>query len=59
VRGLALEAFALEIPRTVNHCLVVVPGAAAELQVPIWAVSIGESRNFERRYIGRTGTLGV
>jgi hypothetical protein len=44
-KGLVLEALALEIARIANHWLAVVPGAAAELQWPIWAVSIGESGN--------------
>ena len=43
MKGLVLEAPALEIARTANHWLAVVPGAAAELLSPIWAVSIDES----------------
>ena len=40
VKGLVLEALGLEIARIGNHWLVVVPEVAAELQLPIWAVSI-------------------
>lgn len=40
VKGLVLEALVLEIAQTANHWLGVVPGAAAELLSPIWAVSI-------------------
>jgi hypothetical protein len=49
VKVLVLEALALEveIARIANHWLADadVPGAAAELQLPLWAVSIGESGN--------------
>jgi hypothetical protein len=45
VKDLVLEALALEIARIANHWLVVVPGAVAELQLPIWAITIGESGN--------------
>ena len=59
VKGLVLEALALEIARIANHWL---PEATAELQLPIWAVSIGESGYSEfcqKRYIIHTGALGV
>lgn len=51
VKGLVLEALGLEIARIANHWLVVV--AAAEIQLPIWAVSISESgnRNLSKKYI--------
>ena len=38
MKDLVLEALVLEIARTANHWLAVVPGAAAELPSPIWAV---------------------
>lgn len=45
VKGLVLGELALEIAWIAEHSLAVVPGAAAELQLPIWAVSIGQSGN--------------
>ena len=61
MKGLVLEALALGIARTANHWLAVVPGVAAELLSPIWAVSIGESGNSrtKKRYTIHTGALGV
>jgi hypothetical protein len=59
-----LEALALEIAWIANHWLADadVSGAAAELQLPIWAVSISESGNSricQKKYIIHTGALGV
>ena len=63
MKVLVLEVLALEIARIANHWLADadVPGAAAELQLPIWAVSIGESgtQEFVKKYIIHTGALGV
>ena len=49
VKDLVMEVLALEIARIANHWLVVVPGAAAELQLPIRAVLIGESGTLKFR----------
>lgn len=43
VKGLALEVLVLGIARIVGHLLEVVPGAAADFQLPTWAISIGQS----------------
>ena len=62
VKGLVLEAPALEIARTANHWLAVVPGVAAELLSPIWAIILnGESGNYKtkKRYTIHTGALGI
>jgi hypothetical protein len=51
VKGLVLEALALEIARTANHWIAVVSGTAAELLSSIWAVPIGEPGNSRMKKI--------